>query len=554
VKSTADAHHAKWAGASIVVGAMFFLCLYFVVSFGVNVPFWDEWELLERFRNIWSGQTTWWSLAASKHNEHLIGFAFLMQVLQLLLSDYNTKALLVTGVLIQALSSMVLVLIGWRSVPDGRRPLWLALSALILFSLSQHKNLLWGFQTAWFLVTLLLALTLAFLQKAKDAEGHDSFAKWFSLGTVTAMLAIFTSTQGVIVWLAVAVYLFARENYRVGDFFRSRTARLWVVASVVAGVVFVSAWLLKGGGGAAGGVNPLSLRTVAYIFVGLHGAFLGDIGKWGVLCFGAVLLAFVGAALLKAFSAEDKGGYALPVALMAFGLAFALLVAIGRAKYSGIGAARDPHYTAYSLLTFFGALTALLRRETAEPTGARRMFVLGTVLFPAAVVVATFSSTYDAVLKGLEWREQQGSNAATLLKYRDQETPDFALALLFGDVAMVRRNAEFLEANRLGVFGDSKAVSDIAKTYAEAPPSWTAYLAKYPQYKGGLMRAWWVYRSGGDLRRAFNPLSPEFGRQFLAWCHSAASSGDHYLSAYLKDYASDFEAILKAESAGRLTK
>lgn len=549
MKSATNASHAKWVAAGLVVGAMFLLCLYFVLSFGVNVPFWDEWELLERVRNISVGKTSWWSLAASKHNEHLIGFAFLMQVLQLLLSDYNTKALLVTGVLIQALAFVVLSVIGWRSVPDDRRPLWLALSALILFSLSQHKNLLWGFQTAWFLVTLLLALTLACLQKAKDLEGHDGFAKWFTLGTVTAVLAIFTSTQGVIVWLAAAVYLFARENYQTRDFFRSRAGYLWVVVSVLAGVLFISVWLLQGGGGSGGGGSSFSPRTVLYIFVGLHGAFFGDVGKWGVFSFGVVLLVFVGLALLKALIAKDKSGYALPVALIVFGLAFSLMVAIARAKYSGIGAARDPHYTAYSLLTFFGALTALLRRDAGALAGAGRASALELLLFPSVVVVATFSSTYDAVLKGLEWREQQGSNAVTLLKYRDQATTDFALTALFGDVAMVRRNAEFLEANHLGAFGDSKAVPEVAKIYAELPPSLTAYLAEYPQYKDALMRAWLVYRGGGDLRRAFNPLSPDFGRQFIIWCHGATKSGDHYLSAYLKDYSNDFEAILMAESA-----
>lgn len=68
------------------------------------------------------------------------------------------------------------------------------------------------------------------------------------------------------------------------------------------------------------------------------------------------------------------------------------------------------------------------------------------------------------------------------------------------------------------------------------------------------MRAWLVHRSGGDLRRAFNPPSPEFGGRFIAWCHGAAKGGDHYLSANLKDYTSDFEAIFKAESAGGLIK
>lgn len=38
---TAYPGRAKWVGAGAIVGLAFLLCLYFVLAFGVNVPFWD---------------------------------------------------------------------------------------------------------------------------------------------------------------------------------------------------------------------------------------------------------------------------------------------------------------------------------------------------------------------------------------------------------------------------------------------------------------------------------------------------------------------------------
>lgn len=546
---TAYPGRAQWVGAGAVVGLAFLLCLYFVLAFGVNVPFWDEWELLARFREIYAGRMNWWDLALSKHNEHLIGFAFLVGSLQLLLSGFDSKLQLVSGVLIQALAFGIMAAALWRSVPEDRRPLWLALSSLIWFSLSQHKNLLWGFQTAWFLVTLLLAITLACLHRAKNLEGRAGAGQWVALAAASALLASFTSTQGVIVWLAAAVYLLVRESYQVGAFFRSRISRLWMVAAVLAGGAFVSVWMLKGGGGAGGG-GEFSMRAFGYIFVGIHGAFLGDVGVLGVAGFGAVMLVFVGLALIKALAAQDKAGYALPVALIVFGLVFVLLVAIGRAKF-GTGAARDPHYTAYSLMTFFGALTIFLRRDAA--VAGRGLIGLGAALFPAMVVVATFASTYDAVLKGIDWRRSQGLSAATLLKFRD--APDFVLAsLLFGDAGLVRRNAEFLESNRLGVFGDPHAVPEAVKPYVDMPPTLVAWQERYPDRKAAIVRAWWVYQIGNDLRRAFDPMAGDFAERLMGWSYGASRDGDHYLSTHLKDFAADFEAMHKAEDARKSVK
>jgi len=546
---TASAGRAKWVGASAIVGLAFLLCLYFVLAFGVNVPLWDEWELLVRFRDIYAGRMNWWELALSKHNEHLIGFAFLVGSLQLLLSGFDTKLQLVSGVLIQALAFGILAAALWRSVPEERRPAWLALSSLIWFSLSQHKNLLWGFQTAWFLVTLLLAITLACLHWAKNLEGRSGAGQWVALAAASALLASFTSTQGVIVWLAAAVYLLVRESYQLGAFLRSRINRMWMVAAALAGGAFVSVWLLKGGGGAGGG-GEFSLGSFAYIFVGIHGAFFGDVGVLGVAGFGSVMLVFVALALIKAMAAQDKAGYALPVSLVVFGLVFVMLVAIGRAKF-GTGAARDPHYTAYSLMTFFGALTIFLRRDTA--VAGRGLIGLGATLFPTMVVVATFASTYDAVLKGIDWRRNQGLSAVTLLKFR--EAPDFALAsLLFGDAGLVRRNAEFLESNRLGVFGDPHAVPDAVKPYVNMPSTLIAWQERYPAHKAAIVRAWWVYKIGDDLRRAFDPMAGDFAERLMAWSYGASRDGGHYLSTHLKDFAADFEAMHKAEEARKSVK
>jgi hypothetical protein len=533
---------AKWVTASIIVGLAFLLCIYFVITFGVNVPFWDEWQLVDRFRDIYAGRTKWWELSFSKHNEHLMGVAYLLGGLLLLFAGFDSKLQLILGLLIQALAFSIIVGVLWRSVPKASRPVWLALSSLICFSLSQHSNLLWAFQTAWFMVTLFLAITLTCLHMAKNHEGSADEHYWISLAASSALLASFTSAQGVIVWFAGAVYLMAGERIQFRDYFRSRINRLWMTAAVLAGGAFVTVWLMKGGGGAVGG-GEFSMRAFAYIFVGIHGTFFGDFGVLGVACLGVVMLAFVALALIKALTAQDRNGYALPVALIAFGLVFVLLIAVGRAKF-GIDAARESRYSAYTLITYFGALTIFLHRD--NDMDGKGLIGLGAALFPMIVVVAFFTSTYNAVLKGIDWRRSQGLSAATLLNFR--EAPNFALErMLFGDAGLVRKNAEFLESYRLGLFGDSDAIPAAVKSYADMPQSLLIWLDRYPDRKAAILRVWWVYKSGNDLLLAFEPMSNDFADRLMMWAYGASRDGGHYLSIHLKDFATDLEAMHKSE-------
>ena len=125
--------YARWILAIFVVSVAFFLCLRFVLTFGVNVPFWDEFQLLDQARLVHSGQLDWWKLILHKHNEHLVGVMFTLEVFELLWTGFDYKAQLVTGVLIQGLTFLLLVAVLWNSVSKERRAVWVAVSSLILF-------------------------------------------------------------------------------------------------------------------------------------------------------------------------------------------------------------------------------------------------------------------------------------------------------------------------------------------------------------------------------------------------------------------------------------
>ena len=283
-------------------------------------------------------------------------------------------------------------------------------------------------------------------------------------------------------------------------------------------------------------------------FIGVHGDFWGNLGFLGLFFMGIVMLALVGLALAQVFFSKEKEVYAVPVSLIVFGLSFVLIASLGRAKF-GIGPASDSHYTAYSVMTYFGALCILLRRDETLPKLYPSRW--GPLSYVAALILATLTSSYSSVVRGMEWRVNEGMSAAVLVHYREQ--PDIAVAhLLFIDTALVRRNAEFLAVHQFGPFGDANAIPAAVSNYLKMPSSLEGIIARHPAQEAAVRRAWQVYQMGSDLRSAFNPLSDKFAEGFLGWCAgTTATHGHHYLGELLDPFTADYQVIKSAEFAGK---
>src|SRR5438128_1219761 len=63
----------------------------FVYRFGVNLPYWDQWELVPLLAKLHDGQLTLADLTA-QHNEHRIFFPRLIMLGLATLTRYNTVA------------------------------------------------------------------------------------------------------------------------------------------------------------------------------------------------------------------------------------------------------------------------------------------------------------------------------------------------------------------------------------------------------------------------------------------------------------------------------
>lgn len=159
------------------------------------------------------------------------------------------------------------------------------------------------------------------------------------------------------------------------------------------------------------------------------------------------------------------------------------------------------------------------------------------------VVVIAVISTYSGLVRGYQWKTEQGIAAMILRDY--QHVPDFQLErMLYGNAAFVRRNADFLRTHSLSVFaaGES-AVPPEVQAYQAPPVSLLSVMERYPDDRAALQRLWEVYCVGADLRDAFDVSSNEFGRNLIRWAYGATRDGGHYLSVYLRDYSAQYSRL-----------
>ncbi len=284
---------------------------------------------MQIIRDSYSGHLTFgqlWSL----HNENRILFPNLIVLFlsrtthfNVVIEEYIGSALL--------LASIALIVLAHRS---RLRPVgWLVYCpvVIVMLSLTQYQNALWGFQLAWYLVLACFAVVLFLLDR--------KVISWpiIAVAIASGMVGSFSSLQGLIIWLAGLILLLLRHrNWAV--------ISVWVVSAAATTIVYFIGF----DSGVAGGAASYSLRH-PLASMNFYFALLGDVLGFNVThtggttliieLFGLIVLVCSGWAVVAYCRGRiaPEGG-ALAVSIISFGLVFAVFVTESRSVV-GIDAA-----------------------------------------------------------------------------------------------------------------------------------------------------------------------------------------------------------------------
>ncbi len=285
-----------------------------------------------------------WEALWAQHNEHRMFFPNLIVValvhtthLDVRVEEYLSFVLLVAAT----------ALLIWAHKRRSPATPWLYYCpvALLTFSLVQYENMLWGFQVAWYLVLLSLALVVNLLDRYRLG--------WLPLVGAIAAAAVgsYSSFQGLFIWPVGLVLLYHRRR-RLPSFV------VWMAAGVA------TVWFYFRNLDTSSGLpyphyasQHLWSSAKFYLFA------VGDVagvpvrvggGDADVVVFGLLIVVLAIAALVAyGVRRNDQGGAPVGVALICFGLLFAGSITQGRAVFGYWGASAS-RYTTYDLMILVG--------------------------------------------------------------------------------------------------------------------------------------------------------------------------------------------------------
>ena len=212
------------------------LLIGFVANFSVNVPVDDEWRLASLFEKIAQGNVTFkdfWAL----HSNHRIVLPKIIIAVLAFASRWNINYQLCLSIGLAAITFIAMYKLSSMQVKNVADDLWhLAniLTCILLCSLVQHENWLWGFQLAWFFVNFCfvaaiyalvsnyqLLPNIAVFNRMKYSRDtavpcpHPIPALHYlriSIAALFCFIASFSLAQGLLSWLAAIPAVAALEG------------------------------------------------------------------------------------------------------------------------------------------------------------------------------------------------------------------------------------------------------------------------------------------------------------------------------------------------------
>ena len=343
--------------------------LWFIQHYGVNVVWRDQWSDVNVVRQLHAGTLTLGTLWAP-HNQNRLLFpnllvVFLAQTTRLnLLVEMYFSALILVG------SVALLIWTHKRRAPATH---WIFYSpiAILLLSFVQYENTLSGFQVCWYLVLGALAATLFFLDSPR-------FGWPVMLAAMTAaVVGSYSAIQGLFIWPIGLLLIYQRRR-------SLRFLVAWVGTAAVTAILFFYHLGSSSYGESSGSISAAlshPVLTLKFFFLAI-----GDVvGAWipwplpwrgpeasrsvssAALALGVVIFVIALWVVVRYFRREVEGPSPIGIALIGFGVLFALSIATGRSTLIGLWYAGSSRYTTFDLLVPVGCYLALLDRRLTSP-------------------------------------------------------------------------------------------------------------------------------------------------------------------------------------------
>lgn len=376
-----------------------------ILHYGVNTPYWDEWEMVPLFKKV-DHHTLGFNDLWRQHNEHRIFFPKIVLITAAYVTHWNVKAELLISFAFSMITALMLYLFVLQKIQNrGIALLTSVLCATWLYSPVQYENWLWGWQVEWFMC--VAGIVTAFYLLDRFSSQKSKLGNWLFGGAVlSAIIATFSLGGGLVVWLVGLGILVAYMKKRA-------YLGLWSAAAILSTLAYYYHYHKPAASPPMSVFLHQRLNFIRYI-LGYIGRPVSGNPDVAILIGSILLLAAIPLAYLTWHKKAELHKFAPWLSLMAAGAIIGVLAAISRLGL-GLDESLSSRYTAFSLLYIIG-LTGLIGGLLDSAKLSVRQLTL-TILVALSISAPLIFSSYANGRVGLRNRALHFS----ILKYCTHE-------------------------------------------------------------------------------------------------------------------------------------
>jgi hypothetical protein len=308
-----------------------------ILCYGVNVPYAEQWDFVAFFVAQELGGLRWADIWAP-HNEHRMVVPKLLMLGLAPLTGWNVRAEMLMSAALAFLSLLVLLALARPALREAGpwTGVWARFTlSVLVFSLAQVGNWLWGWQVQWFLA--VLAAILAIAMATWSLERRNPWPH-VVIAALAALVCQYSLASGTVIWALCALMLA----------FHARRARLlgfWLALAFGSTALYAVGYERPQGLPSLGVAIAEPVALLRYAGFYLAGPFGRSAGIGAAVAAAFAVLAWI--VCRRHWRRPEL--FAPWIALAGFAVANALLTGIGRL---GMGAqqAQTTRYVTISLL------------------------------------------------------------------------------------------------------------------------------------------------------------------------------------------------------------
>ena len=414
----------------------------------------DQWYDVLLIQHSFNG-TLSLSMLWNQHADNRIFFQNLITLLVAHLAHYNVLVLVYLDVAL-LIGATTLVALAHHRSSRSTAWIWYCPVAIVMFSLAQYEDTIYGFQVGWYLVLIMLALVIFLVDRPA--------LTWVVLvGAIAAgVVASYSSLQGLFVWPVGLALLLQRARQKPFVF-------IWITAGVLATALYFYNFKYRSGGNTSFALHHPAEFLRFYVFA------LGDIvggnisnspsgGQYAIFALGLVILAAaIWAIVSSGLRVDVSTGRPVGVALVWTGLLFAAAIAGGRAVL-GLSAAGTSRYVTFDLLVVVGSYLVAMDRfaHRGATEGAQRsrpVAVVPAVVLALVIGVLAIFGTVNGISGADGYRRYEAENV--VITVHVDQAPDELVTSQLGSTyetaGSVRELVGFIRSHHLAMFSTGEA-------------------------------------------------------------------------------------------------